>query len=84
MVQRVPVASDSNAASFGARSRGASGCGAQLDHRRREAHQMGRMQQMRVQHRLAVLFHQRGDVAETGEMRRDRDGVRAAAGWRTR
>ena len=44
---------------------GASGCGAQLDHRRGEAHQVHGVHQMRMQHRLAVFRHQSRDVAET-------------------
>ena len=70
MVQRVPVASVSRAASFERQVARRLGLRPQLDHRRGEADQVHRVQQMRVQHRLALLGHQRGDVAEAREVRR--------------
>ena len=77
MVQRVPVASVSNAASFGARSLRCIGLRPQFDDRRGEAHQVHRVQQMRVQHRVAVLGDQCGDVAEARQPR-----LRRCRRWR--
>ena len=47
----------------------------QFDHRRGEAHQVHRVQQMGVQHRLALGGYERGDVAEAGEAGRGRGGL---------
>ena len=72
MVQRVPVASVSSAARLRGQVARRLRLRPQLDHRRGEAHQVDRVHQMRVQHRLALLGHQRGDIAETGQARAGR------------
>ena len=64
MVQRVPVASVSSAARRGGEVARRLRLRAQLDHRRGEADQMHRVQQMRVQHRLLPFGHQGDDIAE--------------------
>ena len=87
MVQRAPVALDSSAASFGARSRGASGSVRNSITGGAKRTRWVGVQQMRVQHRLALLFHQRRDVAETSTAPvRSRPGATApaASAWRRR
>ena len=82
MVQRVPVASVQQRAEARARGPRRLRLRPQLDHRRGEADQVDRVDQMRVQHRLALLRDQGGDIAEARQARRRRSG--AAHGHRRR